>query len=276
MEKNQTAVSESKNHQSNIAPEHVDLTGGKCYGNLRILAKEKRPEEICPHECRLKEACISASRESRKQTRLIEEEVSYRDDMIPIAELEKQESESLIYAKEPETVSRKTDVCLRMLLRYAKQTGNLSMPEIRKLYPVFKEVVRQLFFEFVQMPTVMQIRTQKLVDEMSQAELARRMKVTRQAVNYWTTKEKKKVMEDKSIPAYLKGKERLVYQICFVDGCTERAAAELLRMTQQNVNRLKQKIREKNAKSDLSRNSLGNSKKLVKNPPFKKEKTKNF
>lgn len=276
MEKNQTTVSESKNHPSNIAPEHVDLTGGKCYGNLRILAKEKRPEEICPHECRLKEACISASRESRKQPSLFEAEVSYRDDIIPIVELEKQESESLIYAKEPETVSRKTDVCLRMLLRYSKQTGNLSMPEIRKLYPVFKEVVRQLFFEFVQMPTVMQIRTQKLVDDMSQAELARRMKVTRQAVNYWTSKEKKKVMEDKSIPAYLKGKERLVYQICFVDGCTERAAAELLRISQPRIHALKEKIREKNENQQLSKNNLKKKEKVIKNQPVKKEKPKKF
>lgn len=234
----------------------VDVKNGSCYGKQKLKKKfshGKDKEEysgICQHDCRLKEACINASREN---TEAVEAELAKIPYNPMIGDTQKE------FKNEKRLVAGSVDDFIdRFLAKY-----NIS-PDVT---PAFREVVYQFLLQMRQVPKLTILLMEKALGNMSQSEYARRLGVTRQAIGAGISTELAGVMRMKvKLPPELTPLEKAVYELLYVDGCTIRSAAKQLGLNETKIFRVKQKISSKLSKSE--------TRKIRKNKKSQKKKFK--
>lgn len=242
-------------NQKKPLKEFVDVNNCACWGKQKLV-KVKGMEEytgVCKHDCRLKEACINASREKKEKNNDDYKNIPYNPF---IGEVKKFYGNS--------AGSEKNDFIEEFLHKH-------NVPA--ELAPAFRDVVYQLIVQISLAPKLTNLLMEKALSNMSQAEYARRSGVTRQAIGFGISTELAGVMKMKiNTPPELTPLEKAVYELLYVDGCTIRSAAKQLGMSKSSVSRLGQKI-----SSKLSKSGTNKIRKNKKNQKFfqKGERKKN-
>lgn len=213
--------------------EFVDVNNGSCWGKQKLVKVKGREEYIgiCPHECRIKESCINASREKKEKNNDDYKNIPYNPF---IGEVKK------IYGNS--SGSGKNDFIEEFLQKH-------NVPA--ELAPAFRDVVYQLIVQISVAPKLTNLLLEKALSNMSQAEYARRSGVTRQAIGFGISTELAGVMKMKiNAPPELSPLEKAVYELLYVDRCTIRSAAKQLGLNETKIFRVKQKISSKLSKSE--------------------------
>ena len=226
------------------------LTVSKCYGKQKlrkIKGTVDRYEGECGKKCPWREACISASRE----------EGEFRHDHYEILPLN--------------TALAELEVAEPSQSRLFPESWMSGVEEDTKaaVWKHVQDLLHRIAHMYLTAPRQFDASMRYLFAGESQAEQARLNGVTRQAINAGLLLEcAGSNRTNITVPRPLKDeKERVVYLLYFLDGCSMRSVAEQVHMPTTTVCRLVQKIRSKLAKNGTVKKRLGkkNQKKLKKN-----------
>lgn len=207
--------------------EHVDEVNGSCYGKLNLY-KVRGQEEykgVCQYECRLKEACINASRENRENVNL---ELGY-------ARLENN-TKTVISMKSGSGADYICEI--------------LRVPEEARTQ--FIDSLDRLIGLYLHAPQVFENLVRKIFLGQCQADIARLKKISRQAISSRTLRNYAGLAKDimPEIPKTLTGlHERQVYLLVFEDKLSIREAARKCGLSEWKVWKTKREIASKIAKN---------------------------
>ena len=243
--------------------QYVDQCNGTCWGKqvLHKVHGKNLYYGTCKHECRLKEECIKASREEAENVQfqlatipynpaIGDGDDVYNEDGEPVVQAQRSQlgnDDSSEGADDPVNLD---DVAVENFAsmedfhsRFLKQH---KVPE--DLSPVFRELTNQFFMMCYLMPKFTAVLTGAAVAKMSQAELARREGLTRQAVNAAIATEIVKVTAPELCYKKLDGMERVVFDL-FRQGYSIRYIAQKMKISKDKVYRMRQLFGAKKGKS---------------------------
>lgn len=236
---------------SDPAQEFVDQCNGSCYGkqDFRKLKGREEYTGTCREICRLKDQCINASRERRVEVHNNIEEVLYLDEM---GDAENIEDRNAGFG----SLSSLDDVL---------NLGAYKLsPNGRKF--AF-ELVRRIADWYLAAPKHFDAMIKKQFQGKTIAQQARDRGIRKQAVSAAAMRELAGMKTPaKKMRDVLSGLELAVYTLCFEDGCTVRSAAAQLAISPARVQRVKQDLSTKIAKSETN---------IKQNKKKKQEKVKN-
>lgn len=237
-------------------PQFVDLQDGKCFGKQKLKKNSKLEgfQGICKHDCRIKDACISASRE--QQDFVIDQNTNLSYDARKDSHNGEDEMEEKLFSGE----------MLYDKLFSEEERDREDLPEY--LTPLMYEFVHRFVGLYFQNPIVFDALVKKLFRNMNISDMAREKGVTRQAVSATLTREILNMEQPRrDIKEELRGLERDVYILCFEDGCSIRSAAKQLGKSKDEIFRLRQKLTSK-----LSKSATVKTTKIKKNQKIFKQK----
>lgn len=219
--------------------EFVDWNGGKCWGTqkLKKIPGKNIFQGSCKHDCRLKNECVSKSREL--QQFIIDQKTN-----IPFVAGENLDGKELFPGS---------------LLYSELYTGEDFSPNTQKeiaANPVIFDFVGRLANFYFSRPVVFDAVMKKLFQNKNISKIAAEYGISRQAESAKLVREILEMEKPKeSFRDKLSGLERDIYQLCFIDGCTIRSAAKQLGISKSSVARLGQKISTKLNKSGTKKSA---------------------
>lgn len=208
----------------------VDLCGGSCYGKQTLKKLFHKDEYIggCQEECRLKQACISASRE---QTEFIQDQMTN----IPYDQGKLGGSRDFDIESASDFNERSDDP------PEFYNIGGFPIP--CDIYPFVFEFAGRMARLYFDKPKVFDAIMRKVFKQMQLTDQAKERGVSRQAFSASIARELLDMKPEKTkFRDTLDGLELAVYSLCFEDGCTVRSAAVQLGISKDKVQRLRQKI----------------------------------
>ena len=234
----------------------------KCFGKQNLIKKPKRNDYIglCKHECRLKRECINASRERREERNKQLAQKQYSENALNHAEEnEKTGANSGFSIFDPAGIE----------IQSASIISPESIPDQQEDYPdlilsgfhissdtrpVIMEFLHRFAHLYFEAPKLLDSALRNLIKGENQADQARMRGVTREAVSRGVLASMAGVLRPADhVPKELTTTEKLVYQLCFADRCSERKAAKLLKMNHTKIHRMKQIIASKIGKNEAGR-----------------------
>ncbi|MBQ7404207.1 MAG: hypothetical protein IJW05_12310 [Lentisphaeria bacterium] len=232
-------------------PEHVDLCGGSCWGSQKLRKKNGTDEYVgtCKFQCRLKEECIRASREEQENIQFGHANIPYNpaigedDGEVNGVYGADRENGGNVSPVEPAAGDgeEQPEDYVEMFLRKNSVPVDLA--------PAFREALKQFFFQMDRMPRFMKVLSGSILGKMSQAELARREGLTRQAINIGISNEITKMVAPELKCGNLDGMERVVFDL-WRQGYSLGMIAKKMKISKSKVYRVKRKFGAKNAKSE--------------------------
>ena len=243
--------------------QYVDQCNGECWGKqvLHKVHGKNLYYGTCRHECRLKDECIKASREEAENVQyqlatipydpaIGDSEEHYNEDGEPIVS-QKSTAESSETSENSDEPVNLDDVASEQFssledfdLRFLKQQ---HIPE--ELSPAFRELTNQFFMMVHLMPKFTTVLTGAVIAKMTQAELARREGLTRQAVNAAISTEIIKVTAPEICYKKMDGMERVVYDL-IRQGYSLGYIAKKMKISKSKVYRVKRNFGAKINKSE--------------------------
>lgn len=212
--------------QENCGKQHVDEVNGACYGkqNLYKVPMQDEYRGVCEYECRLKNECISASRENRENVNL-----------------------ALGYAKLDNGGSVIPGFGGSGGSDYITDTLGVK-EEFRTEFVTCLDRLAGLYFNT---PQIFENLMRKIYHDQKQSDVARMRGITRQAVSSQTLKNYAGIIADlvPELPRTLTGiEERTVYMLLWVDRASIREAAKKSGISASKIWRVKRQIASKLAK----------------------------
>ena len=239
--------------------QYVDQCNGTCWGKqvLHKVHGKNLYYGTCKHECRLKEECIKASREEVENVQFQLATIPYNPAIGDGDDVYNEDGEPIVSQKSSET-SENSDEPVNLDDVASEQFSSIEdfhsrflkqhhIPE--DLSPAFRELTNQFFMMCYLMPKFTAVLTGAAVAKMSQAELARREGLTRQAVNAAIATEIVKVTAPELCHKKLDGMERVIYDL-FRQGYSLGYVAKKMKISKSKVYRVKRKFGAKMGKSE--------------------------